>query len=62
VYLEIPRAEGAVAVDPSLAALDARELYKAGERRQGTDEHAFIRVFSECGHATTCTTDRWSRQ
>jgi hypothetical protein len=34
-------------VDPSLEALDARELYKAGERRLDMDERAFIRVFSE---------------
>jgi annexin A7/11 len=42
-----PHAEGATTVDPSLAALDACELYKAGERRLGTDERAFICVFSE---------------
>ncbi|CAL5002027.1 unnamed protein product [Urochloa decumbens] len=45
-----PRAEGGGErewVDTSLAALDARELYKAGERRLGTDERAFVRVFSE---------------
>ncbi|CAO2206783.1 unnamed protein product [Urochloa humidicola] len=52
-YLAIPRAEwgghGGAAewVDASLAAADARELYKAGERRLGTDERAFVRVFSE---------------
>ncbi|TVU05815.1 hypothetical protein EJB05_48999 [Eragrostis curvula] len=49
-YLAIPRYEGPEA-DPSLAALDARELHKAGERRLGTDERAFIRVFSERGWA-----------
>ncbi|CAO2163309.1 unnamed protein product [Urochloa humidicola] len=50
-YLAIPRAEGGHGagawVDTSLAALDARELYKAGERRLGTDERVFVRVFSE---------------
>ncbi|CAL4998841.1 unnamed protein product [Urochloa decumbens] len=52
-YLAVPRAEGGAGhggwewVDTSLAALDARELYKAGERRLGTDERAFVRVFSE---------------
>ncbi|KAF8702074.1 hypothetical protein HU200_033421 [Digitaria exilis] len=46
-YLAIPRYEGGGAVDAGLAALDARELYKAGERRLGTDERAFVRVFSE---------------
>lgn len=36
------------AVDPSL---DARDLYRAGEARLGTDERAFVRVFSERGAA-----------
>ncbi|KAL6596229.1 hypothetical protein ACP70R_047593 [Stipagrostis hirtigluma subsp. patula] len=45
-YLGISRYEGPE-VDPSAVTLDARELYKAGERRLGTDERAFIRVFSE---------------
>jgi len=45
-YLAAPRCEG-----PRPAAedseLDARDLYRAGERRLGTDERAFIRVFTE---------------
>ncbi|VAH85112.1 unnamed protein product [Triticum turgidum subsp. durum] len=45
-YLGIPRYEGPE-VDPAAAARDARELYRAGERRLGTDERAFIRVFTE---------------
>ncbi|PWZ25993.1 Annexin D5 [Zea mays] len=45
-YLAIPRAEGHE-VDPSTVTLDARDLYKAGERRLGTDERAFIRIFSQ---------------
>ncbi|XP_044343143.1 annexin D5 [Triticum aestivum] len=45
-YLGIPRYEGPE-VDPSAAARDARELYRAGEKRLGTDERAFIRVFTE---------------
>ncbi|PAN35367.1 hypothetical protein GQ55_6G192500 [Panicum hallii var. hallii] len=49
-YLAIPRCEGAAA-DQAAAALDARDLYRAGERRLGTDERAFIRVFSERGWA-----------
>lgn len=44
--LAAPRGEGPE-VDPSLAALDARDLYRAGEGRLGTDERAFIRVFTE---------------
>ncbi|RLN03868.1 annexin D5-like [Panicum miliaceum] len=50
-YLAVPRCEGAAAADPAAAALDARDLYRAGERRLGTDERAFIRVFSERGWA-----------
>ncbi|KAG8047222.1 hypothetical protein GUJ93_ZPchr0008g11896 [Zizania palustris] len=46
-YLRWPRYEGPEVVDPAAAARDARELYRAGERRLGTDERAFIRVFSE---------------
>jgi annexin A7/11 len=48
-YLAVPRAEGGPGevVDASTVALDARDLYRAGERRLGTDERAFIRVFSE---------------
>ncbi|RLM60491.1 annexin D5-like [Panicum miliaceum] len=49
-YLAIPRCEGGAA-DQAAAALDARDLYRAGERRLGTDERAFIRVFSERGWA-----------
>ncbi|KAL6862443.1 hypothetical protein ACP4OV_016784 [Aristida adscensionis] len=45
-YLAVPRYEGPE-VDPSAVALDARALFDAGERRLGTDERAFIRVFSE---------------
>ncbi|WVZ92895.1 hypothetical protein U9M48_038929 [Paspalum notatum var. saurae] len=39
----------AAAVDAAAAALDARDLYRAGERRVGTDERAFVRVFAERG-------------
>ncbi|CAD6245088.1 unnamed protein product [Miscanthus lutarioriparius] len=48
-YLAVPLAEGGPGevVDPAAVALDARDLYRAGERRLGTDERAFIRVFSE---------------
>lgn len=49
-YLTIPRYEGPE-VDPSTVTLDARELYKAGERRLGTDERTFIRVFTERSRA-----------
>ncbi|BAF23753.1 annexin D5 isoform X2 [Oryza sativa Japonica Group] len=46
-YLRSPRYEGPEVVDMAAAARDARELYRAGERRLGTDERTFIRVFSE---------------
>ncbi|XP_014756813.1 annexin D5 isoform X2 [Brachypodium distachyon] len=45
-YLGVPRHEGPE-VDPSAVTHDARELYKAGEKRLGTDERTFIRIFSE---------------
>ncbi|XP_044973394.1 annexin D5-like [Hordeum vulgare subsp. vulgare] len=45
-YLGVPRYEGPE-VDPAAAARDARDLYRAGEKRLGTDERAFIRVFTE---------------
>ncbi|KAJ1268483.1 hypothetical protein BS78_07G139000 [Paspalum vaginatum] len=41
------RGHGEAAVDAAAAALDARDLYRAGERRVGTDERAFVRVFAE---------------
>ncbi|EPS66458.1 hypothetical protein M569_08322 [Genlisea aurea] len=34
-------------VDPAIAEHDAKSLYKAGEKRLGTDEKTFIRIFSE---------------
>ncbi|KAK6146666.1 hypothetical protein DH2020_020535 [Rehmannia glutinosa] len=39
-------------VDRAMAELDAKSLYKAGEKRLGTDEKTFIRIFSErsCAH------------
>ena len=45
-YLGIPRYEGPQ-VDPSAVKYDARELYRAGEKRLGTNERTFIRIFSE---------------
>jgi annexin D len=47
-YLAVPRREEAPAeVDAAAAARDARDLFRAGEGRLGTDERAFVRVFSE---------------
>ena len=36
---------------------DAKALYKAGERRLGTDEKTFIRVFSERSAAHLAAVD-----
>ncbi|ONM54833.1 Annexin D5 [Zea mays] len=45
-YVGIPRYEGPE-VDPTIVTHDAKDLYKAGEKRLGTDEKTFIRVFTE---------------
>ncbi|CAM8876462.1 unnamed protein product [Rhodiola kirilowii] len=45
-----PRYEGPE-VDRALADHDAQALYKAGEKRLGTDELTFIRIFSEGSRA-----------
>lgn len=34
-----------------MAVKDAKSLYKAGEKKLGTDEKAFIRIFSEQSRA-----------
>ena len=33
--------------DPIMVAKDAKDLFKAGEKKLGTDEKVFIRIFSE---------------
>ncbi|XP_006660604.1 annexin D5-like [Oryza brachyantha] len=45
-YVGIPRYEGPE-VDPTIVTHDAKDLYKAGEKRLGTDEKTFIRIFAE---------------
>ncbi|KAL8140351.1 hypothetical protein V2J09_006372 [Rumex salicifolius] len=45
-YVSILRYEGPE-VDKSIAESDAKALYKAGEKRWGTDEVTFNRIFSE---------------
>lgn len=45
-YLSTPRYEGRE-VDNQMAQNDAKALYKAGEKKFGTDEKTFIRIFSE---------------
>ncbi|XP_010932515.2 annexin D5 [Elaeis guineensis] len=44
--VSMPRYEGPE-VDSIMVANDAKALFKAGEKRLGTDEKAFIRIFSE---------------
>ena len=41
-------------VDYTLVEKDTRDLYKAGEKRLGTDEDTFIRVFSERSSVHLC--------
>ncbi|KAJ0616974.1 putative annexin [Helianthus annuus] len=45
-----PRYEG-MEVDREMAAKDAKELYKAGEKKLGTDEKVFVQIFSERSRA-----------
>lgn len=45
-YVSVPRHEGRE-VDHELAQNDAKTLYKAGEKKLGTDDKTFIRIFSE---------------
>ncbi|KAJ9555393.1 hypothetical protein OSB04_010007 [Centaurea solstitialis] len=49
-YASIQRYEG-MEVDTQIAAKDAKALYKAGEKRLGTDENVFMRIFSERSRA-----------
>ncbi|KAK1394534.1 Annexin [Heracleum sosnowskyi] len=49
-YLATPRYDGPE-VDQLMAGDDARALYKAGEKRLGTDEKTFIRIFCERSRA-----------
>ena len=41
-----PRYEG-MEVDREMAAKDAKALYKAGEKKLGTDEKVFMQIFTE---------------
>lgn len=44
-YVSTPRYEGPE-VDRSMVDNDAKFLYKAGEKRLGTDERTFVSIFS----------------
>ncbi|KAL6505907.1 hypothetical protein OROHE_023286 [Orobanche hederae] len=49
-YVSVMRYEGPE-VDRAMAEHDAKALYKAGEKKIGTDEKTFIRIFSERSRA-----------
>ncbi|KAG6405498.1 hypothetical protein SASPL_133088 [Salvia splendens] len=49
-YASAPRYEGPE-VDRGLAEHDAKSLFKAGEKKLGTDEDTFIRIFAERSRA-----------
>lgn len=49
-YVSTPRYEGPE-VDRMIVENDAKALYKAGEKRLGTDEKTFIHIFSERSRA-----------
>lgn len=49
-YVNIPRYEGPE-VDRMIAEMDAKALFKAGERRLGTDEKTFVKIFTERSRA-----------
>ncbi|KAI3736086.1 hypothetical protein L6452_15619 [Arctium lappa] len=49
-YLSIPRSEGPE-FDRTMVENDAKDLYKAGEKRWGTDEKTFRSIFSERSRA-----------
>lgn len=49
-YVSKPRYEGPE-IDGDMVAKDAEALYKAGEKRWGTDEDKFIQIFSERSRA-----------
>ncbi|CAH9146464.1 unnamed protein product [Cuscuta epithymum] len=49
-YVSAPRYDGPE-VDPAAVQHDAKTLYKAGEKRLGTDEKKFIQIFSERSRA-----------
>ncbi|PON41265.1 Annexin [Parasponia andersonii] len=49
-YVSIQRYEG-LEVDREMAVRDAKHLYKAGEKKLGTDEKTFIHIFGERSRA-----------
>ncbi|XP_014503254.1 annexin D5 [Vigna radiata var. radiata] len=57
-YLTIPRSEGPE-VNREIAEMDAKVLYKAGEKRLGTDEKTFVQIFSERSAAHLTAVDHY---
>ncbi|KAL6962960.1 hypothetical protein U1Q18_037925 [Sarracenia purpurea var. burkii] len=55
-YVTTPRSEG-LEVDRQMVGNDAKALYKAGEKKLGTDEKTFIRIFSERSRAHLASID-----
>lgn len=49
-YVQTPRYEGPE-VDRFMVENDAKALFKAGEKRLGTDEKTFIKIFTERSRA-----------
>lgn len=49
-YISVPRYEGPE-YDQAMVQKDAELLYKAGEKKLGTDEKVFIQIFSERSRA-----------
>ena len=49
-YVSTSRYEG-LEVDREMTLKDAKALFKAGEKKLGTDERTFIRIFSERSRA-----------
>ncbi|CAI9096880.1 OLC1v1033122C2 [Oldenlandia corymbosa var. corymbosa] len=55
-YVSKPRYEGPE-IDRARVDYDAKALYKAGEKKLGTDEKTFIRIFSESSSAHLAAVD-----
>jgi annexin D len=55
-YLSTVRYEGPQ-IDRATVEHDAKALFKAGEKRLGTDEKTFIRIFSERSSAHLAAVD-----
>ncbi|PSS08069.1 Annexin like [Actinidia chinensis var. chinensis] len=55
-YVTTPRSEG-LEVDRQMVAKDAKSLFKAGEKKLGTDEKTFIHIFSERSRAHLAAID-----